>query len=126
MNVGQIIRRLREKEGLSQIQLADKLNINNSVLSRIESGKRHIEDSELILFADFFDTNIEYLLGRTDDPSPITKNKELSASGDIYVAYLGGPKKVLDAEEAAHLDEALEMFRAFREKRMKEIEKKER
>jgi transcriptional regulator with XRE-family HTH domain len=55
---------------LTQLELSNKLNINNSVLSRIEAGKRAVEDNELIKFADFFNVDSDYLLGRKDNPIP--------------------------------------------------------
>lgn len=64
---GDRIKRLREKEGLTQLQLAEKLSMNNSVLSRIEAGKRPIEDTELRMFADYFGVKADYLLGRSDE-----------------------------------------------------------
>lgn len=64
--VGSRIKQLRERMGLSQVELAERIGLNNSVLSRIESGKRPIEDHELNLFADFFDVDADYLLGRTN------------------------------------------------------------
>lgn len=60
---GERIRRLRERHGWTQLELAAKMNINNSVLSRIESGKRPIEDELLIRFAEVFDTSADDLLG---------------------------------------------------------------
>lgn len=60
---GERIRRLRERRGWTQLELAAKMNINNSVLSRIESGKRPIEDELLIRFAEVFDTSADDLLG---------------------------------------------------------------
>ena len=71
-NPGTRIRQLREEFQLSQLELAKKLDINNSVLSRIESGKRDVEDFLLVKFADFFGVSTDYLLGRTDLPKAFT------------------------------------------------------
>ena len=35
MNVGYKIRKLREELGLSQLELSEKLNLNNRILSRM-------------------------------------------------------------------------------------------
>lgn len=66
ITTGQRIRRLRERKGWTQLELAAALNINNSVLSRIESGKRPVEDELLVRLADLFGTSTDYLLGRAD------------------------------------------------------------
>lgn len=73
MSVGTRIKSLRENRGWSQLSLAEKVKLNNSVVSRIESDKRPVEDHELALFADVFEVSTDYLLGRTDNPSPTKK-----------------------------------------------------
>lgn len=62
---GDRIKILREEKKLSQLELAERIGINNSVLSRIESGKRSIEENEINLFADFFEVSGDYILGRS-------------------------------------------------------------
>ncbi|WP_284641216.1 helix-turn-helix domain-containing protein [Paenibacillus silviterrae] len=64
MKIGDRIKALREKKGWTQLELADKAGINNSVLSRIEANKRPVEDYLLAKFSDIFDVNADYLLGR--------------------------------------------------------------
>ncbi len=120
-DVGERIRKQRERLKLTQLELASQIGMNNSVLSRIEAGKRSVEDEELVLFANFFNVKSDYLLGLTDDASAQTSIQP-PADNDIYIAWLGGPPKELDEEEAAHLERELEMFRAFREKKRKERE----
>ncbi len=60
--LGITIRRLREEKDWSQLDLAKLVNINNSVLSRIESGKRAVEHELLIQFAEIFNVSTDYLL----------------------------------------------------------------
>lgn len=71
MSVGDRIKSLREKKQWSQLFLSEKLGIHNSVLSRIEAGKRPIEDELLAKISDIFDVSVDYLLGRTDHPKGI-------------------------------------------------------
>lgn len=42
--------------------------MNQNTLSRYENELRQADYKTLILFADYFDVSIDYLLGRTDDP----------------------------------------------------------
>lgn len=70
MNAGRRIAQLREEKGLSQLEFAHKVNINNSVMNRIEKGIRPIRDDELIAISKFFGVSIDYLLGNSPDPSP--------------------------------------------------------
>lgn len=102
-NVGDRIKRHRELLNLTQLDLAEKIGINNSVLSRIEAGKRPVEDSELVLFADFFDVDTDYLLGRTNKPRS-------SVDSDSGRAYRDGGKDWTEDEIQA-ADEFIEMLR---------------
>jgi transcriptional regulator with XRE-family HTH domain len=69
--VGQRIRVLREQREWTQIQLAEKLGIHNTVLSRIESGeKKSVDDYLISKAADIFEVSTDFLHGKTDDPAP--------------------------------------------------------
>lgn len=60
------LKKLRESKGLSQLQLALKLGLNQNTVSRYENGQREADYQTLIMFADFFGVSIDYLIGRTD------------------------------------------------------------
>jgi transcriptional regulator with XRE-family HTH domain len=64
MRIGERIKELREAKGWTQLELAQKMGINNSVLSRIEANKRPVEDILMTGFADLFEVDADYLLGR--------------------------------------------------------------
>lgn len=64
MKIGERIRELREAKGWTQLELAQRLGINNSVLSRIEANKRPVEDVLMTGLADLFQVDADYLLGR--------------------------------------------------------------
>lgn len=60
------IEELRKKMGLSQEDLAKKLNMTQQRISAYEKGKREPDLETLKLFADFFGVSTDYLLGKTD------------------------------------------------------------
>lgn len=62
----QRIRDLREDADLKQKEIAAILGINQRVYSNYEIGKREIPVHLLIMLADYYDTTIDYLVGRTD------------------------------------------------------------
>lgn len=64
MNVGERIRILRERKGLSQKHLAYKLDMPNQSLSNYERGYRLPPPDALKKIADFFEVSVDYLLGR--------------------------------------------------------------
>lgn len=39
--IGQRIRKIRKREGVSQVELADRLNVSRQVISRLENGKHN-------------------------------------------------------------------------------------
>ncbi|MBG9786616.1 helix-turn-helix transcriptional regulator [Brevibacillus laterosporus] len=113
---GPIIKMLREKRDWSQIYLAERLGINNSVLSRIEAGKRDVEDYLLNKAADIFDVTSDYLLGRTNDPSP-NNAKYNEDDSNIGLAFSDGGETELTEDEEEYLKESLILFRRMKEKR---------
>ncbi|BFH10663.1 helix-turn-helix domain-containing protein [Paenibacillus melissococcoides] len=108
MGVGDRIKKQREKMGLTQMELADRLGINNSVLSRIEAGKRGVDDNELLLFADFFDVDSDYLLGRTN-----------KLRHEINMSFFGGPDQYTP-DEIEEMEAALIRYRKMKERAREE------
>ncbi|MGG3884298.1 helix-turn-helix domain-containing protein [Brevibacillus panacihumi] len=65
------LKELRTKKGITQEVLASHLDIPESTVRRYESSDDSTPRRErLEKIADFFNVKIDYLLGRTDDPSP--------------------------------------------------------
>ena len=63
------LRELRKKAGVSQLRLAMDLNMSQNTVSRYETGEREPGIAELIKLADYFNVSLDYLTGRTDDPT---------------------------------------------------------
>lgn len=72
MTCGDKIAALRDKRGLTQEDLASKIGISRASLSHYEKGRRDPDYNTLTKIADFFKVSVDYLLGRTDDPSIIS------------------------------------------------------
>jgi len=64
----QRLRQLRKERGLTQRNVADGLGIAESSYQLYEYTNKPGYD-KLIALADFFDVSIDYLVGRTDNPS---------------------------------------------------------
>lgn len=58
LKVGQSIREIREKRGLNQEQLAEKMQISRSTISKIENGKFNLSIDYLSKFSYFLDFEI--------------------------------------------------------------------
>ncbi|MCU6798033.1 helix-turn-helix domain-containing protein [Paenibacillus sp. WQ 127069] len=116
--------KMRNNLNKTQQDMANYLGITRPAYTAYESGNRKPDYATLEKIADFFDTSTDYLLGRTDEPTPYNSKRKLpDMSGINYAAY-GGAKRLEDLtdEEIEHLEEELEMFRALKEKRMREKE----
>jgi len=61
------IRDLREDSDLSQTQVAKYLSMSQTGYSKYETGENDIPTIILIKLADFYETSIDYLLGRVDN-----------------------------------------------------------
>lgn len=61
------LKELRKKKGISQLKLAIDLHMNQNNISRYETMEREADYKTLIVFADYFNVSIDYLLGRTGD-----------------------------------------------------------
>ena len=67
----QRIQDLRNDSDLSQKQISEILHISQRSYSHYETGSRNIPIEMLIRLADYYDTTIDYLVGRTDNKEPI-------------------------------------------------------
>lgn len=66
------IRDLREDRDLTQTDMGKVLSCSQRVYSNYERGDIDIPTQTLIKLADYHNTSIDYLLGRTDNPRPYT------------------------------------------------------
>lgn len=64
----------RDRKGLTQDQLAEKLNVSRVTVARYESGDRWPDQKTLVKIADTLDCSIDFLLGRV--PMNIEVKKE--------------------------------------------------
>lgn len=62
------IRDLREDNDLTQKQVSSMLMCDQSLYSKYERGERDIPLALVIKLADFYNTSIDYIVGRTDNP----------------------------------------------------------
>ena len=63
VDFGERLKNLRQQEGLSQQQLANKLGVTKSVISYYELHERHPSPEVLIKLSVIFHTSTDFLLG---------------------------------------------------------------
>ncbi|RAZ73599.1 helix-turn-helix domain-containing protein [Planococcus halotolerans] len=85
MDLGKRIVKLRESKNWNQRELARRVNLNVSVMNRIESGERPARDHELVAIANALDVTTDQLLGREE------KNKTVTDMAE-FEEFLNDPK----------------------------------
>ncbi len=71
----QRMRDLREDADKMQQETAKLLHMHRSVYGRYERGEREIPVSALMALADYYEVNLDYLVGRTNDSKMLPKAK---------------------------------------------------
>ena len=88
MSFGKKLKQLRQGKKITQMDLAKILEVDNTTISKWESDIYEPEMTAIKKIADYFNVNIDYLLGRTDNPDPHAYDEE-----DAEVAF----QKVIEA-----------------------------
>ena len=77
-----ILKLLRSERNMSQQELADALGISKSSINMYERGERQPNFELLETIADFFNVDIDYLLGRTNKTTKIITPNTIAAHFD--------------------------------------------
>lgn len=127
MDIGSRVSNLRLKNKISQEELAKRLNVDRSSLSRLENGKRKVSTDELTILSKFFNKSSDYFLG-IDQTSKCISPKDsidlktlLDGNLNTNMNYDGDN---LTREQAERLK--LAMTQIFWEKRQKERKRTEK
>ncbi|MER2039681.1 MAG: helix-turn-helix transcriptional regulator [Solibacillus sp.] len=99
MDIGRKIISLRERRGWTQRELANRVNLNVSVMNRIESNERPIKDNELLNLANVLEVSTDYLLGRIDTLALQEKEE------DEFQAFINDPELGVWYKELPKSDE---------------------
>ena len=62
-NIAAKVKKLRKERKYSQEELAKEIGIHQTTISQIENGSREANRKHLIKYADFFNVNLDWLLG---------------------------------------------------------------
>ena len=63
------LKHLRTLRGLTLEQLANEFSSYKGTVSSLENSKKNPSLYMIINLADYFDVSVDYLIGRTNDPS---------------------------------------------------------
>ena len=76
------LRILRIRAGLSQKQLAEIINVSQQSINKYENHEVEPTLETLGIIADFFNTSIDFLVGRTDIENKIEKLSKLDLNSE--------------------------------------------
>ena len=63
------VKMLREQANLSQAELGATIGISKQTVNDIEHGRSKTTLDRAIILADYFNVSLDYLVGRSDDPT---------------------------------------------------------
>ena len=116
------IKQLRENREITQKEISNALDINVSVYNKIELGIRPLREEELTAIADFFNVSIDYLTGRTDNPTTPSNNQK--EAGQNIISHFRLNTNDLSSDDIEELEKELIDFQEFLIKREKKKKKK--
>lgn len=93
-----VLKQLRERENLTQEELAKRLGISRSRLASYEQGQREPDLELLEVIADFFNVDMDYLLGRVNSTTKIDQINTIAA-------HKNNPEEEWTPEELREIEE---------------------
>ena len=103
------LKKLRMEKGISQQALAEKIGISQQSINKYENHKIEPDISTLIAMANYFDTTVDYLVGRTDETGNPT---ETSPTDVLFEKY-----RLLDDKEKNCINIIVDTFHKEKDKK---------
>lgn len=93
MSISEKIQQLRKSNGLSQEQLAEKLNVSRQAISKWESGTSLPDAEKIVLISDLFEVSTDYLM-KDENTSRADDNKQqvIQVSRKLYISDINKRK----------------------------------
>lgn len=104
---GDRLKELRENKNLMSKDFAKIMNVEPATVTNWEKGNRFPKEEILIKIADYFNCSIDFLLGRTDDPTSIVYSGNYNNQVIEFEIDKNCPQK-LSAEDIQNLISQLE------------------
>ena len=95
------IKSLRTAREMKQSDLAHRLNVRQTTISNWENGKTEPDTASLHAMASLFDVSIDYLLGNSGNPEPVsTSGIRIPVLGDVAAGIpIEAVENIVDYEE---------------------------
>ena len=106
MKFNERLKELRLSRELTQEEFAKRIGISRSAVGLYETGKREPDFETLELFADFFNVDMNYLLGKTDANTDISSIKNVVTIHKKKIPVIG----TIAAGQPIYADEHIETY----------------
>ena len=116
MTLGQKLKEIRKKFGLSQEQLAEIMNVSRQAITKWESDAGVPDTSNLQILAQTFGITIDYLLSTNNELPLLSMRKNLDK--DNYKSKINSYPEILKE----YYPEPWEIYCLMRQKKMKKLE----
>ncbi len=123
------LKKLRERNKLSQVELANIMNVSNGSISKWERGERQPDYNTLKRLSEYFNVSTDYLVGKsnaiqnyTDSPNFTTPQEALSfiLKQDMIADYGGYDLETMSDDEIMEMAEDIaDMLRIVSRKHKK-------
>jgi len=115
MSINELIRELRSRDGMTQVDLADRLQCNRQKIADWERGKSTPSAEDIVALTKIFNVSADYLLGIS---SAATNDKNIQYISDYLKLSAGAIENLHswgDKDETNVLNFMLESFYPFTE-----------
>lgn len=82
MTSGEIIKMLRDKQGMSQEDLASRIGVSRTMIAKYESGESS-PSQKVVPLARLFGVTTDYILGNSENPHPPVKGNRIPVLGRV-------------------------------------------
>jgi transcriptional regulator with XRE-family HTH domain len=87
--INERLKNLRKHYNKKQNDIAEYIGVARSTYTNYENGNKNPPYEQLIKIAEFYSVSVDYLLGRTDDPTPYRDvDSDLNGSPDEELKQL--------------------------------------
>lgn len=94
--IGQRLKKLREEKDLTQAQVAKILGVSRTTYTQYETGKSEPDLATVSKLAEIYETSVDFLLGKTDIPTPIETNETRNTTIKRVTQALSSDTELLD------------------------------
>ena len=105
------IKLLSQKKGISIAKLQEKCELSRNVISQSAKSSQGIKAKNLYLIAEVLECSVDYLLGRTDDPSMYSNtNIEITGDNNNSVNSSGSGNNIQIGSDISEQDATTQQF----------------